>query len=74
MPPQNNSRNTIIFIVIASIMLLAYSYFVMQPQAALGAVADDRPADLAGGREAEAHGGLSVCAIETLHDHGAAGL
>ena len=33
MPPQNNSRNTIIFIVIASIMLLAYSYFVMEPQA-----------------------------------------
>ena len=33
MPPQNNSRNTILFIVIASIMLLAYSYFVMEPQA-----------------------------------------
>ncbi|MCS6627515.1 membrane protein insertase YidC [Roseibacterium beibuensis] len=32
MPPQNNSRNTIIFIVIASIMLLAYSFFVMEPQ------------------------------------------
>ena len=32
MPPQNNSRNTIIFIVIASIMLLAYSVFVMEPQ------------------------------------------
>lgn len=33
MPPQDNSRNTILFIVIAGIMLLAYSYFVMQPQA-----------------------------------------
>ncbi len=33
MPPQDNSKNTIIFIVIASIMLLAYSYFIMQPQA-----------------------------------------
>ncbi|WP_298742811.1 membrane protein insertase YidC [uncultured Brevundimonas sp.] len=32
MPPHNNSRNTIIFIVIASIMLLAYSVFVMEPQ------------------------------------------
>ncbi|MBF0664559.1 MAG: membrane protein insertase YidC, partial [Brevundimonas sp.] len=32
MPPQNNSRNTIVFIVIASIMLLAYSFFVMEPQ------------------------------------------
>ncbi|GAA0870474.1 membrane protein insertase YidC [Brevundimonas basaltis] len=32
MPPQNNSRNTIIFIVMASIMLLAYSFFVMEPQ------------------------------------------
>ncbi|HYC75917.1 membrane protein insertase YidC [Brevundimonas sp.] len=32
MPPQNNSRNTIIFIVVASIMLLAYSFFVMEPQ------------------------------------------
>ena len=32
MPPQNNSRNTILFIVIASIMLLAYSFFVMEPQ------------------------------------------
>ena len=33
MPPQDNSRNTIIFVVIAAIMLMAYSYFVMQPQA-----------------------------------------
>ncbi len=33
MPPQDNSRNTILFIVIAAIMLLGYSYFVMQPQA-----------------------------------------
>ncbi|TAJ64026.1 membrane protein insertase YidC [Brevundimonas sp.] len=33
MPPQDNSRNTILFVVIAAIMLLAYSYFVMQPQA-----------------------------------------
>ena len=33
MPPQDNSRNTILFVVIAAIMLLGYSYFVMQPQA-----------------------------------------
>jgi YidC/Oxa1 family membrane protein insertase len=33
MPPENTNRNTIVFIVIASIMLLAYSYFVMEPQA-----------------------------------------
>jgi YidC/Oxa1 family membrane protein insertase len=33
MPPQDNSRNTILFVVIAGLMLLAYSYFVMQPQA-----------------------------------------
>jgi YidC/Oxa1 family membrane protein insertase len=33
MPPQDNSRNTILFVVIAGIMLLAYSYFVMEPQA-----------------------------------------
>ena len=33
MPPQDNSRNTIIFVVIAAIMLVAYSFFVMEPQA-----------------------------------------
>ena len=33
MPPHDNSRNTILFVVIAGIMLLAYSFFVMQPQA-----------------------------------------
>ncbi|OGN43099.1 MAG: membrane protein insertase YidC [Caulobacterales bacterium RIFCSPHIGHO2_01_FULL_70_19] len=33
MPPHDNSRNTILFVVIAAIMLLGYSYFVMQPQA-----------------------------------------
>ena len=33
MPPQDNSRNTILFVVIAGIMLLAYSFFVMEPQA-----------------------------------------
>ena len=33
MPPQENSRNTIIFVVIAAIMLTLYSVFVMQPQA-----------------------------------------
>ncbi|HYC67127.1 membrane protein insertase YidC [Brevundimonas sp.] len=32
MPPQENSRNTIIFLVIAGLMLAAYSYFVMKPQ------------------------------------------
>jgi YidC/Oxa1 family membrane protein insertase len=32
MPPQDNSRNTILFVVIAAIMLIAYSYFVMGPQ------------------------------------------
>ncbi len=32
MPPQNNSRNTIVFVVIATLMLLAYSVFVMEPQ------------------------------------------
>lgn len=34
MPPQDNSRNTILFVVIAAIMLMAYSFFVMEPQAA----------------------------------------
>ncbi len=34
MPPQDNSRNTIAFVVIAAIMLMAYSFFVMEPQAA----------------------------------------
>jgi len=33
MPPKDNSRNTIIFIVVASILLFAYSAFVLQPQA-----------------------------------------
>lgn len=33
MPPQDNSRNTTIFLVIAAIMLVVYSVFVMQPQA-----------------------------------------
>ena len=33
MPPHDNSRNTILFVVIAGLMLVAYSYFVMQPQA-----------------------------------------
>ena len=33
MPPHDNSRNTILFVVIAAIMLLAYSFFVMEPQA-----------------------------------------
>jgi YidC/Oxa1 family membrane protein insertase len=33
MPPQDNSRNTILFVVIAAIMLLAYNFFVMAPQA-----------------------------------------
>lgn len=33
MPPHDNSRNTILFVVIAGLMLIAYSYFVMQPQA-----------------------------------------
>lgn len=32
MPPQNNSRNTVIFIVIAGLMLLAYNFLVMEPQ------------------------------------------
>ncbi|GAA0646185.1 membrane protein insertase YidC [Brevundimonas lenta] len=32
MPPQNDSRNTIVFMVIAGIMLVLYSVFVMQPQ------------------------------------------
>jgi YidC/Oxa1 family membrane protein insertase len=33
MPPHDNSRNTILFVVIAGIMLIAYSFFVMTPQA-----------------------------------------
>jgi YidC/Oxa1 family membrane protein insertase len=33
MPPHDNSRNTILFVVIAGIMLIAYSFFVMEPQA-----------------------------------------
>lgn len=32
MPPQDNSRNTIIFVVIAVIMLFAYSTFVLKPE------------------------------------------
>jgi len=31
MPPQDNSRNTILFVVIAGFMLAAYIYFVGQP-------------------------------------------
>ena len=34
MPPHDNSRNTILFVVIAGIMLIAYCFFVMEPQAA----------------------------------------
>ncbi|MBL0969007.1 MAG: membrane protein insertase YidC [Brevundimonas sp.] len=33
MPPHDNSRNTTLFLVIAAIMLVTYSVFVMQPQA-----------------------------------------
>lgn len=33
MPPHDNSRNTTIFLVIAAIMLVVYSVFVMNPQA-----------------------------------------
>lgn len=33
MPSQDNSRNTIIFVVIAGLILLAYSFFVIEPQA-----------------------------------------
>jgi YidC/Oxa1 family membrane protein insertase len=33
MPPHDNSRNTTIFLVIAAIMLVAYSVLVMNPQA-----------------------------------------
>ena len=47
MPPQENSRNTIVFIVIAAIMLIAYNVFVLQPQAekrrAAQAVAAETP-------------------------------
>ena len=32
MPPQNNSRNTIIFFVLAAIMVTLYSVFVIGPQ------------------------------------------
>ena len=33
MPPHDNSRNTTLFLVIAAIMLVTYSFFVMQPRA-----------------------------------------
>ena len=33
MPPHDNSHNTILFVVIAALMLIGYSVFVMQPQA-----------------------------------------
>lgn len=33
MPPQSNSRNTIVFLVIAGLLLIAYNFFVLTPQA-----------------------------------------
>jgi YidC/Oxa1 family membrane protein insertase len=33
MPPQSNSRNTLIFVVIAAVILVVYSVFVLGPQA-----------------------------------------
>ena len=45
MPPHDNSRNTILFVVIAGLMLLAYSYFVMQPQAAARRAAQQAAAE-----------------------------
>lgn len=45
MPPHDNSRNTILFVVIAGLMLLAYSYFVMQPQAAARRAAQEAAAE-----------------------------
>ncbi|HZV84453.1 MAG TPA: membrane protein insertase YidC [Brevundimonas sp.] len=45
MPPHDNSRNTILFVVIAGLMLLAYSYFVMQPQAAARRAAQQATAE-----------------------------
>jgi YidC/Oxa1 family membrane protein insertase len=47
MPPQETSRNTIVFIVIAAIMLIGYNFLVLQPQAekrrAAQAVAAESP-------------------------------
>lgn len=45
MPPHDNSRNTILFVVIAGIMLLAYSFFVMEPQAAKRRAAQEAAAE-----------------------------
>jgi YidC/Oxa1 family membrane protein insertase len=54
MPPHDNSRNTILFVVIAGIMLIAYSFFVMQPQAEQRKAAQQAVAEqTAAGRTAE---------------------
>ncbi|MDY6922807.1 MAG: membrane protein insertase YidC [Pseudomonadota bacterium] len=45
MPPHDNSRNTILFVVIAGLMLLAYSYFVMEPQAQKRRLAQESAAE-----------------------------
>ncbi len=45
MPPHDNSRNTILFVVIAGLMLLAYSYFVMEPQTQKRRVAQEAAAE-----------------------------
>jgi len=44
MPPQDNNKNTIIFIVVAGLMLLAYSFFVWKPQADRARVAQQQAA------------------------------
>ena len=54
MPPQDNSRNTILFVVIAGIMLLAYSFFVMEPQAARRKAAQQAAAEQGTGAAAPA--------------------
>ncbi|MDQ8028125.1 MAG: membrane protein insertase YidC [Brevundimonas sp.] len=57
MPPQNNSRNTIIFFVLAAIMVTLYSVFVVGPQrkaeeanrAAAASTAANTPSDAVAG-------------------------
>ncbi|MGZ9099120.1 MAG: membrane protein insertase YidC [Brevundimonas sp.] len=62
MPPHDNSRNTILFVVIAGIMLVAYSFFVMQPQAERRKAAQQAAAEqtIASGPVGESSGAAPV--------------
>ena len=65
MPPQDNSRNTIIFVVIAAIMLVAYSFFVMEPQAARRKAAQQAAAEQTVAGPAPVTGASPVAAVFT---------